>query len=145
MSLCDTCRAPGQCCTHLYLITDVSLAYWLDEPFPTKALKHRLPFKPLPADLGMVDFDMQHHKLYGTPAFTCPKLTPQGRCSIYHSRPQLCRDYQPLTDSMCAEYTPPAIPSLSALVYQAEQLLVDLFDSKSPSLDEDEFAGLGVG
>jgi len=35
--------------------------------------------------------------------FTCPLLV-DGRCSDYDNRPELCRDYQPMSDLLCAEH-----------------------------------------
>ena len=53
----------------------------------------------------------------GCPAFwrySCPILTPDGRCGDYENRPSLCASYRPGQDGLCAIYRkspdPDAIP-----------------------------------
>jgi Fe-S-cluster containining protein len=37
--------------------------------------------------------------------FDCPKLDDAtGRCTIYDTRPQLCRNYAPLEDGLCVHF-----------------------------------------
>jgi len=33
--------------------------------------------------------------------FTCSALNAEGRCSIYETRPQLCRDFKAGSDPLC--------------------------------------------
>ena len=39
--------------------------------------------------------------------FSCPKLGPNGRCTIYKDRPELCKTYEPGNDMMCVHVRGP--------------------------------------
>lgn len=39
--------------------------------------------------------------------YNCPRLTPDGLCSAYEERPQMCRDFAPKSDCLCVLYTGP--------------------------------------
>ena len=98
MSACDTCRDPGYCCKRLMLggVTE--------EKFPTKlealAIAAAWPFEPTGLPFLPVTV------LDGYWLFTCPKLDwESGRCMDYENRPTLCRNYEPMSDPLCAMYT----------------------------------------
>lgn len=45
--------------------------------------------------------------------FGCPMLDwDTGRCTDYENRPTLCREYQPMSDPLCAMHAP--IPTAAA-------------------------------
>lgn len=100
-SACDTCKDPGYCCKRLMLggVTE--------EKFPTLAEAREVakhwPFEPN----GLPFLPMR--VVQGHWLFTCPRLDWEtGRCKDYENRPALCRNYQPLSDPLCAMYVPPA-------------------------------------
>jgi hypothetical protein len=104
VSLCDICTSPGRCCTDLALSGGDKVRGFLNDRDMTRErveevlIAHNLPFKPLREEQksdGMVW------------RFTCPKLTPEGRCGDYENRPNLCRDYQPGEDGLCVYYVSP--------------------------------------
>jgi Fe-S-cluster containining protein len=103
MSLCDTCRNPGRCCTGFHLTTraDTPNTY-LDALILMATIDHAdgtwlrgralgLPFMPLV-------------KRSGAWLYWCP-LLKDGRCSDYENRPQLCRTFEPGSDTLCVEAT----------------------------------------
>lgn len=97
MSACDTCSDPGYCCKRLMLggVTE--------ENYPTKLealiCAASWPFEPLGLPFLPVAV------LQGYWLFTCPVLDwESGRCSNYENRPTLCREYEPLSDPLCAMY-----------------------------------------
>lgn len=55
-----------------------------------------LPFKPLGKDSG------------GTWRWYCPKLAPDGTCTIYEGRPHACRAYEIGQDQNCFYWEDPA-------------------------------------
>jgi len=98
MSQCDTCRAPGHCCKGFALSLAFSASNWRQEAESVMADK-KLPFVPVrpiwhpeaePGDTAVI--------------FDCTKLGPDGRCTIYDSRPALCASYEPGYDGLCVEY-----------------------------------------
>lgn len=125
MSACDTCRVPGHCCTRLHLSGGVfDKTYWVDDPAALGDVQRTLdsaglPFKPLAFDPENLFFNVQG--FYGYFLFTCPQLLPNGRCGIYHARPQVCRDYAPKADGLCIEFEEASLPPLPLLVWQATQ------------------------
>ena len=97
MSACDTCRDPGACCKRLMLggVTE--------KAFPTKleaqAIAAAWPFEPTGLPFIAV------RPVDGHWVFTCPLLDWEtGRCTEYETRPTLCRDFEPLSDPLCAMY-----------------------------------------
>jgi Fe-S-cluster containining protein len=60
-----------------------------------------LPFLPLEIDDDELDFDDELGQAIVAVAMSCPKLGPTGLCTIYETRPQLCRDYVPESDELC--------------------------------------------
>jgi Fe-S-cluster containining protein len=45
--------------------------------------------------------DDETGKVYVSVHYDCPNLTPDGRCGIYETRPNLCRIFVPGTDPLC--------------------------------------------
>lgn len=98
MSLCDRCYAPGQCCKSLA----VSGGGWAQQTRATylDALafvrRHDLPFNPT-----VPEATEPGHWFW---RFSCPKLGDDGRCTIYDTRPQICRSFQPQSDELCVHF-----------------------------------------
>ncbi len=101
MSLCDHCYSPGTCCKSLTLSggpdSEDRAAMESGRPTYSDALnfarKNGLPFTPLVPE--------QVQPGWWFWRYSCPKVTPDGRCSIYDVRPQLCRDFEPESDGLC--------------------------------------------
>jgi len=98
---CKTCKDPGHCCKRLMLggVTEAE--------FPTiedaRAIAAAWPFEPN----GLPFLPMR--VVQGHWLFTCPRLDwATGLCRDYDSRPKLCREYEPLSDPLCAMYVPPS-------------------------------------
>lgn len=77
-----------------------------EEAFPTKleaqAIAAAWPFEP--TGLPFIPVAVRE----GYWVFTCPLLDWQtGRCTEYETRPALCRNYEPKSDPLCAEYVAP--------------------------------------
>ncbi len=105
MSLCDTCHSPGNCCKSMWLrgglnnvlgsadATDLEIvdeldyirSYYCDED-------HTFPFILFGRDE------------FGNPKYMCPELGNDGRCKVYDKRPDVCRNYEPASDSLCVYY-----------------------------------------
>lgn len=104
MSLCDTCSQPGRCCTNFNLsgAGGYSLTFWDDD----RPHFDRFPFfVPLyRSDQWTVEGGPETGRTYSSWRWGCTNLGDNGRCLIYEDRPQLCRDYQPAQDGLCAEF-----------------------------------------
>lgn len=126
MSLCNVCPDPGRCCRRFSLGTILSDPS--DGPDGARrALTQRagevLPFEPLEPNWPEEPL---------TPWFwTCPKVTAEGRCSIYETRPHSpCRVYEPAEDGLC--------------VFWHLQQQMDAALAKAPDIfADDAFDGLG--
>ncbi len=102
---CDRCVAPGTCCKAFPLNQNFWLGTHPDEIRRFLAEKG-LPFEPLRRmDIwrGGDDEGAWLEKWF----FSCPKLGPDGRCTIYEDRPNLCKIYAPGTDHMCVHVRGP--------------------------------------
>jgi Fe-S-cluster containining protein len=104
---CDTCTKPGACCQD-FVLSGRGGAFMFDaDSWWTEANnlmeKHELPFNPLRIDTQSEKCDAEG--MVGV-RFTCPQVTPEGRCGIYDARPKLCRDYAPGSDKLCVMYVP---------------------------------------
>jgi Fe-S-cluster containining protein len=110
MSACDTCAKPGACCNDFVLNGRRGGLRVAEENWQVEAEERMewngLPFKPLRIDAD----DANPVEGMVLVRFTCPKVTPEGRCSIYETRPQLCRDYQAGEDKLCVMYVEAAQP-----------------------------------
>jgi Fe-S-cluster containining protein len=101
MLLCSICPDPGHCCRNF----DSTLTYWDDAASET--VKHYLDFlagEPMPwipLGPGQKKFDREGRE-YSHWRFDCPKLGPDGRCTIYENRPQACRTFVPGSTEVCA-------------------------------------------
>jgi Fe-S-cluster containining protein len=99
VSLCDTCRAPGACCTAFTLNLSFDRVRWKQEA--RKQMKQRrLPFYPIRPDLLWMISDETHIRV----AFNCRKLGADGRCTDYSNRPATCSEYPAGLDPLCAEH-----------------------------------------
>lgn len=100
VSTCDTCRAPGACCSGLVLNRYFSAANWRDEAAELMAkhdMSYLVPARPVAAHFG---------EDVTAVMFDCTRLGDDGRCIDYENRPELCRVYEPGSDRLCAEYVP---------------------------------------
>jgi Fe-S-cluster containining protein len=105
MALCSLCPEPGHCCKKFALSLG---GYSKREDWVGQArqeLRDRgLPFQPLTIqrdyaveDQNSPDFRSERVTLY----FYCPKLSKDGRCTIYPFRPDVCRVFVPASDTLC--------------------------------------------
>lgn len=98
MSSCDTCRAPGNCCS----------GFVLNHPFP--GANWKADAEQLLADAGLQffkpvrQFFTSETEWMDGVMFDCSRLGADGRCTDYENRPQLCRAYQAGDDALCAEF-----------------------------------------
>ena len=89
---CGACPRPGRCCTGFVLnggMVPHEAATALEAQLELDA--HGLPFSPL-----------MRRPATGHWMLWCRNLTREGRCGDYENRPQLCADYQPGEDALCA-------------------------------------------
>lgn len=114
MSSCDQCPRPGACCVAFPLSLPLPRAYaeakqrWEDWQ---AANNSSWPFELLRPLEDSAQREWRQHLGAGDEViwrFTCPKLGADGRCTIYAERPQPCRDFEPLSDSLCVLYKRPA-------------------------------------
>lgn len=97
--LCETCLSPGACCNQVSLFGAVG-GETLEQAMSHERAEHLamaagLPFRP------------EHYVAGKGWSWWCPRLDPQsGRCTDYHDRPYLCREYAPGLDELCAHYWP---------------------------------------
>lgn len=98
MSLCDTCRAPGSCCSFFYVSAPRTLA---DEIIAAQGL----PFVPVAPVIGP-GTGCFNDASTGYWRYSCTKLGADGRCTIYAGRPHACSHYVPGIDPLCAEHVP---------------------------------------
>lgn len=107
MLLCDVCPKPGNCCKDFSLFTsDGEITYWEDtwESDSRADLdKRSMPFvgginrQFSVTDKDSPDFGRTYVSLY----YSCSKLDDLGRCSIYETRPDLCRSFVPGSCPLC--------------------------------------------
>lgn len=71
---------------------DTERTFWLEGEGTVASFleEHELPFVAKRTGVYQ-DADRE----YGSYVFSCPKVTPEGRCSIHRRRPQICRDFEP--------------------------------------------------
>lgn len=98
MSICNSCRTPGNCCKGFGLNLNIPKENWeyeLDIRLKVNKIQFLVPRRaPF--------YDTEHTLGF---QFDCSLLDSNGRCSNYESRPQMCKDYQPQQDPLCCEYT----------------------------------------
>lgn len=56
-----------------------------------------VPFRPLEINR---EFTVAGEEMVNV-WFGCPKVTPEGRCSIYQDRPETCKAFTPGASSLC--------------------------------------------
>jgi len=104
MSLCWVCPKPGAWCTRFTLSggpdTDQPV-FWINnwrEDALAYAQRNKFPFVPIGiAQTWTDDVDGE----YMTPYWSCPKVSSDGRCTIYAERPTLCREFEPGSCALC--------------------------------------------
>lgn len=101
MSLCETCRAPGACCSGFGLNITFKADGWMEQAAIDMA-ERGLPFVPIAPIFG--DGGMRLPEGHVPVRFRCTLLGSDGRCGDYENRPDLCRHYEPASDPLCAEY-----------------------------------------
>lgn len=103
MSLCDKCYAPGACCRSLGLSRESggALTVWTDTDIPAQMAAYGLPFEP---GLKVGEWKTPEGRPYAQFLWSCPKLTADGRCSIYDDRPDLCRKFEAGSDPLCVHW-----------------------------------------
>lgn len=103
MSLCSICPKPGMCCQNFPLSKNgEQLTFWEDTAFEDAIdflRKHDLPFDPHEVS---GTYTTEDGRRYVTLRYNCPKLGPDGRCTIYATRPALCRNFLPGEGDICA-------------------------------------------
>lgn len=96
-AFCGICPDPGHCCRRFYYYK----SFWKDEGLKAaqRAVASITPFIVLEwaPETGK---DANGRECAYT-ICSCPKLTPDGKCSIYEERPWACRSFVPGSDSLC--------------------------------------------
>jgi Fe-S-cluster containining protein len=90
-SLCNKCYAPGACCRGFGLNGGTFASGMKEEAARDLAKEYNLPFVPM-------KYDGEKW------IWSCPKLGDDGRCTIYHNRPEPCRLFEPASDMLCVHY-----------------------------------------
>jgi len=102
MSLCEICPQPGRCCAGFNLkgsIFNEGVLWehnWREESARLLA-EFNLPFKPISIEAEYVGDEGK----YGEVRYSCPKVTAEGRCGIYETRPKVCRIFVPAQNILC--------------------------------------------
>ena len=94
--LCASCLNPGKCCRDVYLSGGSGMRE-INAPMSFEraehvALGHGLPFRP--------SYQLDD----GSWKWWCTALGDDGRCTIYETRPELCRDYAAGSDKLCCHH-----------------------------------------
>lgn len=102
MSICDHCYAPGHCCKAFTLSTadGDQPTFWIADGIGAVIdwlAEYRLPFRP--THICGVAQDKRSKLDYAWWWYSCPRLRPDGRCSRYDDRPELCRTFEAGGDS----------------------------------------------
>lgn len=99
-SPCDTCSRPGSCCKGFVLSTLFSPANWEHDATPRLA-QFGVPFFRVVEAVRSVGDGMVGVRC------DCDRLGADGRCTDYENRPDVCRNYDPLSDALCIEFVGP--------------------------------------
>lgn len=98
MTVCDSCRKPGHCCRDFVLNVPIQLDNW--EEYATQRMAELgLPFEPVRLASPGASSNPAYQVRY-----SCPRLSPDGRCTDYENRPQVCKIYDAKSDPLCIEY-----------------------------------------
>lgn len=106
---CDICPVPGQCCKNFPLNIGT---FWEGGDEEAAAKKRISDWTGV--DHVEVSSKERFYDEFGSGLpyvffkWRCTKLSPRGRCTIYDSRPDFCRDYPPGYDAMCVFFPPPS-------------------------------------
>lgn len=108
-SLCDKCFVPGACCRRLPLSSSRGPFTVWEGDDPAEELRRfagpNMPFLPLERRETYTNTAPGlEPRQYSEWWWTCPKVTPEGRCSIYEDRPETCRIYEPASDHLCVHF-----------------------------------------
>jgi Fe-S-cluster containining protein len=98
MVSCDTCRAPGSCCSAFTLNIPVFGDDWKAEAIEKLEQHGLVMFVPVRKRIGW------GRSPFNGILFNCTRLGSDGRCTDYENRPELCRAYQAGDDALCAEF-----------------------------------------
>lgn len=94
------CPVPGACCRGFVINTNADLS----DAETTERLVRTY-------NLGQMK--LIGRTAYNTPILVCSWLDKEtGLCIDYENRPQLCRDFTPLSDPLCAAFCGPACSDL---------------------------------
>lgn len=116
-SPCDSCRDPGACCRAFTVNIDFPVGMERDEvrehvrkgtdPFGGRRRHEKLPhFEPLRPSRWWAGNGARRPERVNW-MFDCAALGPDGRCTVYDDRPDVCRAYEPKSDPMCVEFDGP--------------------------------------
>lgn len=97
-SFCSICPDPGHCCRKFYF----HRSYWKDEGLEAaqRDLIHwNNPFVVL--DWQPQTYTDDTGRDYAHLICSCPKVTAEGKCSIYKDRPRTCRIFAAGSDPLC--------------------------------------------
>lgn len=101
MSLCDTCSDPGSCCRGFRLHNKGDEhTFWNDAQRDEWLKQFDLPFIAIETFAFKTDEDKDYYAY----KFGCSALTNMGRCGIYETRPDICRNYKEASDPMCVYF-----------------------------------------
>ena len=110
MSLCDRCFAPGQCCRDLTLhrFSGHVVTTWADAD-PADQLADMIGphwFVPIEtaAEWTVPEGDEDAGRTYRSHRWGCRALGPDGRCTVYSERPELCRTFEAGSDPLCVHW-----------------------------------------
>ena len=92
MSICNKCKDKGYCCRNFIIQSHEPWAYTAIEN------KNKVIKRLKESNLSFF-IPVKKGKRYWV--FSCSKITDEGKCSVYKSRPNLCREYRPATGDLC--------------------------------------------
>jgi Fe-S-cluster containining protein len=100
MSLCDTCKVPGAYCRSMVLVDERGgpLLFPVGHEPDLAGAKVPLQFRPVSSreathpDTGETGIQYE---------FSCSALGPDGRCTIYDRRPDVCRKFEAGSHPTC--------------------------------------------
>ena len=90
---CDRCVSPGSCCKSVPLVK-----FFPDTATPADVLEE------IRKDPRLNTFVPIRPALDGGWLFVCTALQPNGRCGVYETHPDLCKDFAPGGDPLCIHY-----------------------------------------
>lgn len=108
MSSCDACIRPGACCSG-FVVSDTrgAITFWdtdTRQQMRDAMAGRGLPFLPIAA--LSTHTDAESGRTYSKWSMGCPRLGGDGRCTDYENRPQLCRDFEVGSDTLCVMHVP---------------------------------------